>query len=117
MDLQLLILQSGEQIIAYTDELTEEPRCHLYRPHSIGGKTKITLTPWPSNSDDEHILFRSTDLLTVCAPNEKVIVAYTSKVKAPEAPPKRVQLNEDEQVPNEYLDAIDDNYEPRYIEE
>ena len=117
MELQLLILSSGEQLIAYTDELPEEPSCHLYRPHTIGGKTKLTLTPWPSNSDDDHILFRSADLLTVCSPNEKAKAAYTAKVKPPEVSPKPVQLNEDEQIPNEYLDAIDQNYEPRYIEE
>ena len=117
MELQLLILANGDQLIAYADELPEEPSCNLYRPHTIGGKTKLTLAPWPPHSDDEHILFKSSALLTVCSPNEKVSAAYTAKVKAPEVTPKPVQLNEDEQVPNEYLDAIDDEYEPRYIEE
>ena len=117
MELQLLILASGEQLIAYVDELPEEPSCHLYRPHTIGGKTKLTLTPWPLHSNDEHILFMSTALLTVCSPDEKVSAAYTAKVKAPKVQPKPVQLNEDEQVPNEFLDAIDADYEPRYIEE
>ncbi len=117
MELQLLILSSGEQLIAYVDELPEEPSCHLYRPHTIGGKTKLTLTPWPLHSNDDHILFMSTSLLTVCSPDEKVSAAYTAKVKAPKVQPKPVQLNEDEQVPNEFLDAIDADYEPRYIEE
>ena len=117
MELQLLILASGEQLIAYVDELPEEPSCHLYRPHTIGGKTKLTLTPWPLHSNDDHILFMSTSLLTVCSPDEKVSTAYTAKVKAPTVQPKPVQLNEDEQVPNEFLDAIDADYEPRYIEE
>ncbi len=117
MELQLLILSSGEQLIAYVDELPEEPSCHLYRPHTIGGKTKLTLTPWPLHSNDDHILFMSTSLLTVCSPDEKVSAAYTAKVKAPKPQPKPVQLNEDEQVPNEFLDAIDADYEPRYIEE
>ena len=94
-----------------------EPRCHLYRPHLVSGKTKVTLTPWPLYTDDEHVLFNSTDLLTVCSPSDNVVKAYTKKVPQPKVSPRPVQLNEDEQVPNEYLDAIDDSYEPRYIEE
>ena len=118
MELQLLILANGEHLIAYVDELPEEPSCHLYRPHTIGGKTKLTLTPWPPHSNDEHILFNSSALLTVCSPDEKVSAAYTAKVVAPKTTPKPVPLNEDEQVPNEFLDAIDDDqYEPHYIEE
>jgi len=110
---QLIILTSGETLVSYAEELDYEPKCHMISPYLVSGKTKVTLTKWPSHTDDEHILLKSDDLLTVCTANEKVTNLYTSKVKDPglDKPSKSVMLSEDEQVPNF------DEYEPKYIEE
>ena len=113
MNIALLVLENGTSLVAYTDELQYEPKCHMYRPHLIGGKTKVTLTPWPEHSVDEHVLLSSNRLLTVCEPTDNVKAAYEKKVPKPlPEPSKPVILNEDENVPE-----VDDEYEPRYVEE
>ena len=116
MNLSLVILKTGEHLVGWAEELDMEPSCHLYRPHLIGGKTKVTLAPWPSYTDDEHILLNKPDILTVCEPSESVTESYNKKVELPDAlkdRPKPVILNEEEQVP----ELTDDDYEPRYVEE
>ena len=115
MNITLVILHTGEHIVSYAEVMEYEPRVHLVKPHLLGGKTKVTLTPWPQYSDDEHILLRSTDLLTECAPTDKIQELYIKKVgeMKVDKPTEPVILTEEEQVP-EYSD---DDYEPRYIEE
>jgi hypothetical protein len=116
MNLTLVILKTGQHLVAWCEELDYEPSCHMVAPHLIGGKTKITLTPWPSYTNDEHVLLHKTDILTVCEPNPAVSEAYSKKVAEPEAlksAPRPVILNEEEQVP----DLTNDEYEPRYVEE
>ena len=116
MNLSLLILKSGEYIITQSEELIEEPRCHLIEPHSISGKTKLTLTPWPQYTNDKHILLRSDDLLTVCEPTEEIIQSYLNMIGKTieefekEQQPDKVLLQEGEGVPE------GDEYEPRYQE-
>ena len=112
MNLSLLLLKSGEYLISQSEELDYEPKCHLIQPHLVSGKTKVTLTPWPSHTNDTHILLRSDDLLTVCEPTDKLIQSYLNMIgktledfKPKEQP---VLLQEEESVP--------DDYEPRYQE-
>lgn len=113
MNIALLVLENGTSLVAYTDELQYEPKCHMFRPHVISGKTKVVLTPWPEHSVDEHILLTSNRLLTVCKPTDKIKEAYEKKVPAPlPKPSKPVILNEEETIPE-----VDDDYEPRYVEE
>ena len=82
----------------------------------VSGKTKLTLTPWPEFTDDDHVLLNSDALLTVCEPSDTLRDAYLKKVgktlKDFEEAPAPVLLNEGENVPEP-----DDDYEPRYIEE
>jgi hypothetical protein len=116
MNISLVVLKSGEYIVTYAEELEYEPKCHFVKPHLVSGKTKVTLTPWPSYTDDEHVLLNSTDLLTVCDPTDKIKEQYKSKVGELEVlkkTPEPVILTEEEQVP-EY---INDDYEPDYIED
>ena len=124
MSLSLLILKSGETLISQSDELDYEPKVHLVEPYMVSGKTKITLTPWPSYTDDKHILLRSDDLLTVCEASKNVQDAYLKKIgkkiedftpKEPEQKP--VLLNEDEGVPSSYEEYTPDHYEPEYLED
>lgn len=119
MNVILLLLKSGEYVVSYSEELQYEPKVHLVHPHLIGGKTKVTLTPWPSYTDDTHVLLNSGDLLTVVTPTDKIEETYKKKVGNEEEfkpKPAPVLLSEDENVPDYYNDE-DTEYEPRYVEE
>ena len=113
----LILLPSGVQLISLIEQLEYEPSVHLKQPHTVSGKTKLVLTPWPEYSDDEHVLFKSDALLTVCEPTQKLKEAYMKKTKLTledlKPKPVPVILNEEENVPPE----LDDEYEPRYQEE
>ena len=122
MDLMLLMLKTGETLVSATEQLEMEPRCHLERPYSVTGKTKITLSAWPPHAADQHILLHSDSLLTVCEPSPTVKAMYLKRIgKTPEdfIPKEQpVLLNEDEQVPTgDYVteDEVND-YEPMYQE-
>ena len=109
MNLVLMVLKNGLTIVSYSEELDHEPRVHLIKPHTVSGKSKLTLTSWPEHTDDDHVLIRSDDLLTVCEPTKQVSDAYRRKVGnvddlIPTHEP--VILNED----------TEEDYEPRYTE-
>jgi len=89
----------------------------------VGGKTKITLAPWPKYTNEKHILLHSESLLTVVDPTDAVRDAYLKKIgKTLEdftPDPSPVLLNEDDQLPDDsYVrdNDYDDDYEPRYQE-
>ena len=115
MNLSLILLKTGLTLISLTDELEYEPKVHLVNPHVVSGKAKLTLTPWPDYTDDEHILLHSDSLLTICEPTDQVRQAYEKKVKnvaeVLKPTPQPVILTEDENP----IDSEDD-YEPRYQE-
>ena len=55
MQLTLVLLKGYQTyLIAQSDQLELEPRCHLFEPMLVGGTSKVTLTPCPC------ILMRST---------------------------------------------------------
>jgi hypothetical protein len=116
MNLALILLKTGPTLIAQSDELDYEPRCHLVEPYEVSGKTKVILTPWPSYTDEKHVLLNSEDLLTVTEPNQQVKDAYLKKIGKTEeelqSKQKKVLLNEENLVPPE----PEDPYEPHYIE-
>lgn len=122
MQLSLILLKNPNlSLVAQTEEMPAEPRVHLVQPYVVGGKTKLTLTPWPDHTDDVDILLHSDSLLTVCDPNEKLAKLYLEKVgKTVEdmtKDPDRVLLNEGENVFDELTSPMyNDEYEPRYIE-
>ncbi len=115
MKVALLVLESGITLISYTDELEYEPKCHLWKPHTISGKTKVAFSSWPEYADDDHVLLNSERLLTVCTPTQDILDKYIAKVGKPlNSKSEPVILNEEQSLP-EF--PADDDYEPRYIEE
>ena len=114
MNLALVILKNGLNLVSEMEELEYEPKVHLVCPYELSGKTKLTLSRFPQYTDDEHILLKSEELLTVCEPTQQVTDLYLKKIGktleelAPE--PRPVILTEDT-----ILD--DEEYEPRYVEE
>ena len=120
MNLSLLLLKSGEYLISQVEQMEYEPSVHMISPYLVGGKTKVTLTRWPSHTDDEHILINSGSLLTMCDPTQDLLDKYLVKINKTmedfEPKDDRVMLTEGEQVPGPLPDEPDD-YEPRYVEE
>ena len=120
MQLSLILLRTGEYIISQVEEMDYEPRVHMEQPYLIGGKTKVTLTKWPSYTEDTHILLTSDSLLTMCDPTQDILDKYLTKIGKTEEDfqPKddRILLNEGEEVPEPLPDESDED-EPRYIEE
>ena len=118
MNLSLILLKQGLTLIAQTEELDYEPKCHISKAFTVSGKTKLTLTPWPEYTEDEHILIHSDNLLTVCEPTEALRKAYMTKTKLTledlKPKPQRAILNEEDQLPPP---PVEDEYEPDYIEE
>ena len=121
MNISLVILKNGTYLVAQTDELEYEPKCHMTKPMSVSGTKNTVLSSWPAYTDDEHVLLRSEDLLTVCDPNEAVLAAYMKKCgikasdlnKATEA----AILNEEPQLQQPTYEEDLDEYEPSYVEE
>lgn len=120
MSLSLVVLQNGSVLVAISDELEYEPKVHLHKPYTVSGDKNAVLTQWPTKwTEDEDILLRSTDLLTVCEPSESLVKSYLRKTGLKEKDlnpePKQVILNEDNQAPS-LDDFQDDDYEPAYTE-
>ena len=115
MNLALMILKTGQTLIAQSEQLEYEPKVHLINPMEVSGKTKVVLSPWPSHTKDDHILLHSDSLLTVCEPTRELRDKYIKRLGLKEEDlvprPAPVMLTEDEQVPET------DDYEPRYVEE
>ena len=122
MNLALVLLRNGTALVSEIDQLEYEPKVHLTNPHTVSGKTKLSLTRWPEYAVDTHILLRSEELLTVCELEDRVVKSYLNKVGKTEADlqstPEPAMLNEEASttLPQEDL-LYDDEYEPRYVEE
>ena len=124
MSLSLLILKSGLSLVAQTTELDYEPKVHMIKPYSVSVGKNVVLTQWPVGTDDEHVLLRSEDLLTVCEPSEQVIKSYLRKTgltlkelnKATEAPSEEPPVEPEVLPQQEDLFYDEDEYEPAYQE-
>lgn len=112
MRVALLILKTGERIVALTEQLEYEPRVHMQHPYVVSGKTKVVLTPWPGFTDENDFLIHSTDLLTATEPTDKIKEQYADKIGKTledlKTPPPPVMLTE-EGDPNDLI-------EPDYVE-
>ena len=124
MQLTLLLLKTGQTLIAQSESLEYEPKCHLFQPYEVSGKTKVTLSAWPPHALDQHILLHSDSLLTVCDPSPTVRAMYLKRINKQESDflpveePEQdtadpVLLNEDNDL--SLLDDYND-YEPSYQE-
>jgi len=116
----LIVLKDLTTLIALSEQLEYEPKVHLFKPHIVTGEKAILMKSWPKPeyTDDRDVLLHSDSLLTVVEPNQDLRAKYLKKIGLKEedlvAPePQQVQLNENEQVPQE--DWIDD-YHPDYSE-
>ena len=124
MSLSLLILKSGLSLVAQTTELDYEPKVHMIKPYSVSVGKNVVLTQWPVGTDDEHVLLRSEDLLTVCEPSEQVIKSYLRKTgltlkelnKATEVPTEEPAVEPEVLPQQEDLFYDEDEYEPAYQE-
>ena len=122
MNLSILILETGQYLISQVEEMDYEPRVHMFQPYLISGSKTITLTKWPSYTNDEHILLKSESLLTMVDPTEDILNKYLKKVGKKiedftnDKKSDRVVLNEEESV-LEGTPVDDDSYEPKYLEE
>ena len=119
LQLTLLLLKTGQQIICLSEQLEYEPSAHLVEPYEVTGKTKVTLSQWPPHSKDEHVLLYSEALLTATTPTDKLRDAYLKKIgktleEITPAQAEQMLLQENEQIIDEELDP---EYEPAYIEE
>ena len=113
----MILKEPNLTLVSLTEQLDYEPSVHMLSPMVVGGKTKLTLTPWPEHTDDQHILLKSDALLTICEPTAAVRQAYLKKMKLTEQDlmpkPQRTILQEEEQIP----ELPEDDYEPQYVEE
>ena len=120
MNLALVLLRNGTALVSEIEQLEYEPKVHLTNPHTVSGKSKLTLTRWPEYATDTHILLRSEELLTVCELEDRVVKSYLTKVGKTEADlqsePQPAMLNEEVTTPPPE-DMFDDEYEPRYVED
>ena len=115
MELSIIVLKCGVTLVSLVEQMDYEPAVHMFRPHTFSGKTKITLTPWPEHTSDEHVLINTENLLTICEPSDKIRKVYEGKVKNA---PKELTKESDPVILNEEENLIDseDDYEPRYQE-
>lgn len=116
MNLAIVLLKRGDTLISQVDELDYEPKCHLVRPHTFSGNTKLTLSSWPEGSDDTDILISSEELLTVVEPTEKLRKAYMTKTGITEEdlkPTEKPVILKENNIPS----VAEDDYEPEFIEE
>ena len=119
MTYSLIILKNGLTLVSESDQLDYEPSCHLIDPMTFSGTSKVTLKAWPVGTNDNHILLRSEDLLTVCEPTEALLNAYLKKTgKSLKEPVSDATIVDEVPEAPADLDLYDDEeYEPRYIEE
>ena len=117
MNISLLLLKTGEYLVSQVEEMQYEPKVHLTSPYLVSGKTKVTLSVWPSYCSDDHVLLHSEVLQTVLTPLPEIRAAYLKKIGVTEEDliekAKPVMLNEDNQ---DWVDDVDE-YEPRYVEQ
>lgn len=111
-------------LVAQTSELDYEPKVHMIRPYSVNIGKNVVLTQWPVGTDDEHILLRSEELLTVCEPTEQVVKSYLRKtgltlkdLADPQEEDKVVEEPTNLPTSEEELIYEDpDEYDPSYID-
>ena len=74
MQIALIILKSGIQIITMAEQMDEEPSCHMQDPYLI--KEDGTLEPWPRYTIDTDILLYSETIATIVTPTAELKKKY-----------------------------------------
>ena len=79
MQIALIILKSGIELITMAEQLEEEPRCHMQDPYLI--KADGTLEPWPRYTIDTDILLYSETIATIVTPTAELKKKYNTVTK------------------------------------
>ena len=74
MQIALIILKSGIELITMAKQLEEEPSCHMQDPYLI--KADGTLEPWPRYTNDTDILLYSETIATIVEPDDDIKKKY-----------------------------------------
>ena len=74
MQIALIILKSGVNLVCMAEQLDEEPSCHMEHPYLI--KDDGTLEPWPRYTNDTDILLYSETIATIVTPTEELKKKY-----------------------------------------
>ena len=79
MQIALIILKSGIELVTMAEQLEEEPSCHMQDPYLI--KDDGTLEPWPLHTDDEDVLIYSDTIATILEPKQEILDKYKMVTK------------------------------------
>ncbi len=74
MQIALIILKSGVNLVCMAEQLDEEPSCHMEHPYLI--KDDGTLEPWPRYTNDTDILLYSETIATIVEPDDDIKKKY-----------------------------------------
>ena len=74
MQIALIILKSGVNLVCMAEQLDEEPSCHMQHPYLI--KDDGTLEPWPRYTNDTDILLYSETIATIVEPDDDIKKKY-----------------------------------------
>ena len=74
MQIALIILKSGVNLVCMAEQLDEEPSCHMEHPYLI--KDDGTLEPWPRYTNDTDILIYSETIATIVEPDDDIKKKY-----------------------------------------
>ena len=79
MQIALIILKSGIELVTMAEQLEEEPRCHMQDPYMI--KEDGTLEPWPRYTNDTDVLLYSETIATIVTPTSELKKKYETVTK------------------------------------
>ena len=74
MQIALIILKSGIELITMAEQMDEEPSCHMQDPYLV--KEDGTLEPWPRYTVDTDILLYSETIATIVTPTAELKKKY-----------------------------------------
>ena len=74
MQIALIILKSGVNLVCMAEQLDEAPSCHMEHPYLI--KDDGTLEPWPRYTNDTDILLYSETIATIVEPDDDIKKKY-----------------------------------------
>ena len=79
MQIALIILKSGIELVTMAEQLEEEPSCHMQDPYKINEDG--TLEPWPRYTTDTDVLLYSETIATIVTPTSELKKKYETVTK------------------------------------
>ena len=74
MQIALIILKSGIELITMAEQMDEEPSCHMKDPYKI--MEDGTLEPWPRYTIDTDVMLYSDNIATIVEPTSELKKKY-----------------------------------------